>query len=619
MRFLFIRSISKFNLLLTVIVTLTLQSGVAKAEGFQVYTRDALSLNGEWKIIVDPYENGFYNYRYEAFDQQENPSVNAYFTDTKQRHAADLIEYNFDKADSLQVPSDWNTQNDKFYFYEGTIWYRKKFDSPKHNTTDRQFLYFGAINYRADVYLNGKKLGVHVGGFTPFHYEITGKLKVKDNSLVVKVDNKRFADAVPTLNTDWWNYGGITRDVKIINTPQTFIRDYRIALDSLENKTVSGRIYLDAAKAGEKVQLRIPELSIKQSLQVDKNGEAAFTFSDKNIQLWQPESPKLYAIEINTAKDKLTDRVGFRKISTEGKQLLLNGKPIFLRGISVHEEYAAKKGGRIKNADEAAQLLDWAKELGCNFVRLAHYPHNEHITRLADEKGILVWSEIPVYWTIAWKNEATYQNAEAQLSAMIERDKNRASIIIWSMANETPVSEPRNQFLHKLVSKARSLDSTRLISAALEKHYRSDNENIAVVEDPMAEWVDLVAFNQYIGWYDGLPEKTQRITWEIKYNKPVFVSEFGGDAKKGYHGSADTIFTEEFQEKLYINTLTMINKIDGLVGLSPWILVDFRSPRRQLAEIQTDFNRKGLYSEKGEKKKAFYVLKKFYEDKAQTY
>lgn len=586
-------------------------------EGLQIYTRDALSLNGEWKIIIDPYENGFYNYRYEAFDQHKTPSVNAYFTDTKQRHPADLIEYNFDKADSLQVPGDWNTQNDKFYFYEGTIWYRKKFDAPKHKKTDRQFLYFGAINYRADVYLNGKKLGIHVGGFTPFHYEITGKLNDKDNSLVVKVDNKRFADAVPTLNTDWWNYGGITRDVKVINTPKVFVRDYQITLSSLENKTISGKIYLDAASAGEKVQITIPELSIKEKIVTNEKGVAEFSFNKKDLQLWQPESPKLYDIKISSKYDQLTDRVGFRTVSTRGKQILLNGKPLFLRGISVHEEYAAENGGRVKNAEEATQLLDWAKELGCNFVRLAHYPHNEHMARLADEKGLLVWSEIPVYWTIAWENETTYQNAEAQLTAMIERDKNRAAIIIWSMANETPVSDARNQFLHRLVNKARSLDSTRLISAALEKHYRSDNPNIAVVEDPMAEWVDLVAFNQYVGWYDGLPEKTQRVTWEIKYNKPVFVSEFGGDAKKGYHGSADTIFTEEFQEKLYINTLAMINKIDGLVGLSPWILVDFRSPRRQLAEIQTGFNRKGLYSEKGEKKKAFYVLQKFYEEKAQ--
>ena len=583
----------------------------------QAYTRDALSLNGEWKIIVDPYENGYYNYRYEPFDQQENPSVNAFFTDSKQKTPSDLIEYDFDKADTLQVPGDWNTQKEKLYYYEGSVWYRKKFDAPKANKSDRQFIYFAAVNYRADVYLNGKKLGVHVGGFTPFHYEVTGKLKAKDNSLIIKVDNKRHSDAVPTLNTDWWNYGGITREVKLLNVPGVFIRDYKIALTSPEQKTVSGSVLLDGAKGGEKIQLRLPELKIQQTLTADKNGNATFSFTVPDAQLWSPENPKLYAVQITNGKDKLTDTIGLRTITTQGKQLLLNGKPLFLRGISVHEEYSAEGGGRVKNAKEAQALLNWAKDLNANFVRLAHYPHNEDMVRLADQMGLLVWSEIPVYWTINWKNEETYKNAEAQLTAMIERDKNRAAIIIWSLANETPVSEARNQFLGRLAKTARALDNTRLLSAAMEKHYRSDNPNIAVVEDPLADIVDMVSFNQYIGWYDGLPEKADKVTWEINYNKPVFISEFGGGARYGYHGDVNTIFTEEFQENLYIKSLGMIDKINGYVGTSPWILADFRSPRRLLDGIQDDFNRKGVFSNEGKKKKAFFVLQSYYEKKEQ--
>ncbi|WP_331345142.1 glycoside hydrolase family 2 protein [Cellvibrio sp. UBA7661] len=589
----------------------------AEPSSLQAYTRDAVSLNGEWKIIVDPYENGYYNYRYEPFDQQENPSVNAFFTDSKPKKPSDLIEYDFDKADTLQVPGDWNTQNEKLYYYEGSVWYRKKFDAPKAGKTDRQFIYFAAINYRADVYLNGKKLGVHVGGFTPFHYEVTGKLKSKDNSLIIKVDNKRHADAVPTLNTDWWNYGGITREVKLLNVPKVFIRDYKIALTSPEQKTVSGSVLLDGAKGGEKIQLRLPELKIQQTLTADKNGNATFSFAVPDAQLWSPENPKLYAVQVTSGKDKLTDTIGLRTITTQGKQLLLNGKPLFLRGISVHEEYSAEGGGRVKNAKEAQALLNWAKDLNANFVRLAHYPHNEDMVRLADQMGLLVWSEIPVYWTINWKNEETYKNAEAQLTAMIERDKNRAAIIIWSLANETPVSEARNQFLGRLAKTARTLDNTRLLSAAMEKHYRSDNPNIAVVEDPLADIVDMVSFNQYIGWYDGLPEKADKVTWEINYNKPVFISEFGGGARYGYHGDVNTIFTEEFQENLYIKSLGMIDKIDGYVGTSPWILADFRSPRRLLDGIQDDFNRKGVFSNEGQKKKAFFVLKDYYEKKEQ--
>lgn len=592
------------------------QFSLAAELPLQAYGRAATSLNGEWKIIVDPYENGYYNYRYEPFDQQEHPSVNAFFTDSKPKTPADLIEYDFDKAETLQVPGDWNTQKEKLYYYEGSVWYRKKFDAPTAKKSDRQFIYFAAVNYRADVYLNGKKLGVHVGGFTPFHYEVTGKLKNKGNSLIIKVDNKRHADAVPTLNTDWWNYGGITRAVKLFNVPHTFIRDYKIALTSLEQKTVTGSVLLDGTKGGEKIQLRLPELNIKQTITADKNGNASFSFAVPDAQLWSPETPKLYSVQISSGNDKLADSIGLRTITTQGKQLLLNGKPLFLRGISVHEEYSADGGGRVSNAKEAQTLLGWAKELNANFVRLAHYPHNEDMVRLADQMGLLVWSEIPVYWTINWNHEATFQNAEAQLAAMIERDKNRAAVIIWSLANETPVSEARNHFLGRLAKKARALDNTRLLSAAMEKHYRSDNPNIAVVEDPLADLVDMVSFNQYIGWYDGLPEKADKVTWEINYNKPVFVSEFGGGAKQGYHGDVNTIFTEEFQENLYRKSLGMLDKIDGFVGTSPWILADFRSPRRLLNGIQDDYNRKGLYSNTGQKKKAFYVLKDFYTKKS---
>ncbi len=579
------------------------------------YTRDAVSLNGEWKIIVDPYENGYYNYRYEPFDKSENPPANAFYTDSKQKNPSELIEYDFDKALTLQVPGDWNTQKEKLYYYEGSVWYRKKFDALDAHKNDRVILYFGAANYRSDVYLNGKKIGTHVGGFTPFHYEITGKLKAKNNSLIIKVDNKRHADAVPTLNTDWWNYGGITRDVKLLTVPKTFIRDYSLALTSVDNKIITGKVLVDGATFGQKVSLKIPELNIKHSLKTDANGIANFTIPVPNAQLWSPESPKRYAVEISSANDVLTDKVGFRTISTQGKKLLLNGKPVFLRGISIHEEYSADGGGRVNHAAEAKILLGWAKDLNCNFVRLAHYPHNEDMVRIADEMGLLVWSEIPVYWTINWKNEETYQNAEAQLTAMIERDKNRAAVIIWSLANETPVSDARNQFLARLVAKARSLDNTRLLSAAMEKHYRDDNPNIAVVQDPLADLVDMVSFNQYIGWYDGLPEKADRVTWEINYNKPVFVSEFGGSAKQGLHGDVNSIFTEEFQENLYIKTLNMIDKIDGFVGTSPWILADFRSPRRLLNGTQDEYNRKGVLSNEGVKKKSFFVLQKFYRSK----
>ncbi len=600
----------KIRISVCFIMVFILNQHLNAANSLLIYSRECVSLNGEWNIIVDPYENGYYNYRWEPYDQMNQPWATGYFGDKKPETPADLIEYDYDKSPVLHVPGDWNTQDSTFFFYEGTIWYRKKFNAPKEIQDKRVFLYFGAVNYRADIYLNAKKIGTHIGGFTPFSFEITNFLKEKDNSLIVKVDNKRLKEGVPTLNTDWWNYGGITREVLLVVVPHAYIRDYSISLESSTSKTITGKIYLEGISSEEKVKIAIPELKLSTIAIIDGKGIAGFSLDAKNVSLWSPENPKLYRIEITTETDRLVDSVGFRTITVKGKQILLNDKPIFLRGISIHEEFAAKGGGRVNEAREAKQLLEWAKELGCNFVRLAHYPHNEDMIRIAEKMGIMVWSEIPVYWTIEWNNEETYKNAENQLEENILRDRNRTNVIIWSIANETPVSEVRNQFLSNLIQQVRKIDNTRLLSAAMEKHYESDS--VAVVKDPLADLVDIVSFNEYIGWYDGLPDKCAYVNWVIPYDKPVFVSEFGADAKYGHHGDKTQRWTEEYQEDLYIKTLKMLDGIDGLCGMSPWILTDFRSPRRPLPEIQDYFNRKGLLSEKGEKKKAFYILQNYY-------
>ncbi len=579
------------------------------------YNRTTTSLNGDWKYIIDPYENGYYNYRYEPFDQQPNPWASAFFLNSKPKDSTDLIEYDFDKMESLKVPGDWNSQKPELLYYEGTVWYKKSFDYAGAKKGNRQFVYFEASNYKTEVYFNGRKLGTHVGGFTPFNYDITTLIKEKDNFLVVKVDNKRLKEGIPTLNTDWWNYGGLTRDVKIIETPLSFIEDYFIQLHPQNNKKIKGYVQLRGKYISkQKVQINIPKLGIKKQLESDQKGKVEFEIKTNKIKYWSLENPYLYDVTIETTEDRITDQIGFRTIETKGTKILLNGKSIYLKGISIHEENPIR-GGRGHSEADAQQLLDWAKELGCNYVRLAHYPHNEHMVRLADKMGILVWEENPVYWTIDWTNPATYQNAENQLSELISRDKNRASVIIWSMANETPNSPPRNEFLSKLARFAKANDPTRLISAALEQKDYQGNPNVRTIDDPFAEVVDVLSFNQYIGWYDGLPEKCKTITWKIQQNKPVLISEFGAGAKQGLHGSKAARWTEEYQAHLYEQTVQMLNKIEAVRGMSPWILVDFRSPRRVLPEIQDGWNRKGLISDEGVKKKAFFVLRGFYEGK----
>ncbi|WP_460611571.1 glycoside hydrolase family 2 TIM barrel-domain containing protein, partial [Hymenobacter terrigena] len=223
----------------------------------------------------------------------------------------------------------------------------------------------------------------------------------------------------------------------------------------------------------------------------------------------------------------------------------------------------------------------------------------------------------PVYWTIAWQNQATYQNAETQLSDLISMGKNRASIVVWSVGNETPPGAARLKFMTSLVHKARALDDTRLVAAALELHRNGPQ---VTVDDDLGAELDLASFNEYAGWYwnDKLSD-VPNYTFNIKYNKPVVISEFGGDALAGYHGDANTRWSEEFQEALYQNQLKMLGHIQGLRGMTPWILADFRATRRQHPVYQNGFNRKGLISSTGVKKKAFYVLQDYYRQQAAKY
>ena len=454
-------------------------------------------------------------------------------------------------------------------------------------------------------WVNGKKAGEHIGGFTPFNFDISDLLIEGENTVIVKVDNKRHAEDVPTQIFDWWNYGGITRDVMLVKVLPVYLEDYNLQLTSLEGRQLAFSVKLNKAEADHTVTLNIPELKLKKTIKTNADGTASISMKAKP-QLWSPENPKRYQVEITLDNSTISDSIGFRMIETRGKQILLNGQPIFLKGISIHEE-KPNGGGRANSTEDAHTLLSWAKD-----VRLAHYPHNEYMVREAERMGIMVWSEIPCYWTIDWKNAKTFENAKQQLTDMIHRDHNRANVIIWSIANETPHSAERDAFLSRLAKHARSLDNTRLISMAMEVTGAANYVNR--LNDNMNEYVDVVSFNQYIGWYRDVND-APKMTWEIPYNKPVIISEFGGGAKYGYHGAKNQRWTEEFQENLYRENTAMLDKIDGLAGTTPWILKDFRSPRRVLPDIQDYYNRKGLFSDKGEKKLAFYVLKQWYEGK----
>jgi beta-glucuronidase len=259
-------------------------------------------------------------------------------------------------------------------------------------------------------------------------------------------------------------------------------------------------------------------------------------------------------------------------------------------------------------------LLTEAKQgLHANFVRLAHYPHPETMVRAADELGLLVWSEIPVYWQVDFANPKTLEIARGMQRESILRDRNRASIILWSVGNETPTNDARNAFMRSLIADARSLDDGRLLTAAM---FAGRKANVQTVEDPLAADLDVLSVNTYNGWYTPDPlTSVPSIEWRSRYAKPLIFSEFGAEALAGYHDDPANPhkFSEEFQAEYYRQTLAMAAKVPFLRGLAPWIFKDFRSPRRQHPVYQQGWNRKGLVSETGTRKAAFQVLADYYQ------
>ena len=567
--------------------------------------RASQSLDGEWHIIADPYQAGLYN-----FHNQFVPD--GYIKDEEGGPGGDkLIEYNFAKSPTIHVPGDWNTQKEWLRMYEGPLWYERHF-AYQPQAGRREFLHIGAANYRSIAAVNGKFVCRHEGGFTPFDCEITSVLKPGDNSVVIEVDDTRIADGVPTLKTDWYNYGGLTRDVSVVSVPKAFVDDFELHLDRAARSAISGYVHVEGGHPGEHVTVIVPEAKLHAEGVTDSAGRVAVSMPATGLTLWSPETPKLYKVAIKAGDDTLTDEMGFRTIETRGTEILLNGKPIFLRGVSVHAE-APYRTGRANTDQDVATLTGWVKELGCNYMRLAHYPHDERMERAADKLGILIWSEVPVYWAEQFEKEEVFAKARQQMHEEIRRDRDKASVILWSIANETPQSEARTAFLTRSAQYVHEQDPTRLVTAALL--VRTEG-NTKIVDDPLAAALDVIGFNEYIGWYDGPPERADVTQWKSPYDKPMIVSEFGGGAKFGLHGPATERWTEEYQASIYRHQIGMLNRIPALRGMTPWVLMDFRSPVRQLPGIQDGFNRKGLISDQGQKKEAFGVLQKAYKDNA---
>ena len=426
------------------------------------------------------------------------------------------------------------------------------------------------------------------------------------------------------------------------------------------------KVQLSEPLQNSTVTITIPELKFQQSFLTDSSGSIAEEISFNPI-LWSPDNPKLYKVNISNSSDFITDQIGFRSIHINGQQIFLNGKQIKFKGISMHAEPIAEAGPAFSK-NHFKKLLKTAKDLNTNFVRAAHYPYSRHLAKTADEIGLMLWEEVPVYWNIDWTNPETFTIAKNQISRLVQRDWNRSSVVVWSVANETPFSPNRMDFLNNLIAEIKLNDETRLTTAALlsgsedqfkllvlalalqgtKSEWVNAKEKIIFksileqvnfaedssldfsisIDDPLGESLDLISYNEYFGWYYvtffvdqmQVEEGTlRRLMFEILedikitsiYNKPIHISEFGAGAKYGTTGNK--IWSEEYQANVYRHQLKMISNNPQIQGITPWILKDFRAMLRPLPGIQDFYNRKGLIDENGNKKEAFMVLQDFYD------
>ena len=566
-----------------------------------VYGRDIQSLNGKWAAIPDLYDQG------ERMKIYEN---------NKPTGKTDFYEYSLEGGMRLNVPGDWNSQSPEMKYYEGTVWYQRTFTAKAEPGT-RRFLYFAGVSTRCNIYLNGKKIISHEGSFTPFQIEVTNALKDGENLLVCEVNNNRRVDAIPAMSYDWWNYGGITRDVMLVTVPTQYIADYFVRLEKGKKDVIALSVSLSEAVAGKKVTVKIPELKVNCEMTTDAQGKAEASVKVRSLQRWSPESPKLYNIEIASPDDKVTESIGFRNIDTRGTKVFLNDKEIFLRSISFHEEIPQRMGRAFSPAD-ADMLLSEARALGVNTIRLAHYPQNEYIVRKAEQMGFMLWEEIPVWQSIDFTNDVTMGKARTMFDEMLQRDKNRCAVSMWGVANETRPSEARNAFLTRLVSDGRAKDNTRLYVAAFDIVYYQRDKDLFTMEDSFPEQLDLIGVNKYMGWYAPWPKDPKDCHWQVCPDKPLLITEFGGEALYGQSGdeTVASSWSEDYQAKLYRDNIRMFENIPNLCGVSPWILFDFRSPFRFHPTNQDGWNRKGLVSDQGMRKKAWYIMRDYYRSKA---
>lgn len=569
-----------------------------------------MKLNGAWRFIVD--QDPEYH---KGYDYSRAGSL---------RH-----------WDTATVPGCWNCYGDKYDLFEGVAWFVREFQIDELPERPVAFLYFEGINYLADIFLNGKRIGTHEGGYTPFPVDASSAIQRGNNRLAVRVDNRHLRMKFPPV-LGWYNYGGIHRDVSLIITNRTQIVEFNIEAIPEDERAV-GQISIKAEPAEESmlIKAKVLEMSGKPVWEGKSagTGEWKLSFALKEAKLWSPKTPFLYRCEVElisgkTVLDNRNCTFGIRRLEVQGNRIIHNGETLRLKGMCYLFDHPAS--GMTFDPSVVAADLDDLQAMGVNCLR-SHFPPPSFFLDECDRRGIMLWLEVPIYCLspkasetgTAFANPAYQTLALNMLREMVAHARNHPSVIIWSVGNECNTDHPEAvAFFRDCVGLVRSLDHTRLIA------YASLYGAVGCV----ADLVDVIGINEYWGWYDRINQsgegekgKTENYHSEpdlsplekcldekSKLGKPLLISEFGADAKPGYLSSGCELWSEDYQALLFKKQMEFFARYPAIAGTFPFVYADYRDPSKCVNQYWHGLNLKGVVDYHRGHKLAWETMREFY-------
>lgn len=537
-----------------------------------------------------------------------------------------------------ELPGCWNFIDiEKYFHYNGTGWYFKTFEGDLDWQGKRVILVFESVHYRCRVWLNGEKVGQHVGGFTPFEIDVNKFINFqRKNYLAVQVNNELSETTLPPIGVDWFNYGGIVREVYIGITDQIYISDVRIdtRIDGIVNVEFD---LINEKLSVEKVLYELTIYDMNGNPQATQTGQIKIKDQEiiscqmilKDPQLWDTRNPYLYRVEIivqtkDKARilDKIEENIGVREIKIKGDRILLNGHPIKIRGMSYHEDYP--HFGRTIPKYLIYQDYSLLKNANVNLVRLAHYPHSREEIEVADRLGMMLMEEVPNIFlgSKVMSDQNVLELAKQQLREVVNRDKNHPSVVLWSLAAECETNtEPGRNFIKELAECVRQIDNGRPLIHASNRP----------LQEKAYDFVDIIGVNCFAGWYTTDPLKVYgEIMDEVHKKfpaKPIVLSSHGAGAIYGNRTLKNIRWSENYQARLLWQIGEILLTRDYTSGEIIFSFMDFRVTCWENLELRFqgrtfetsnyllrpgEYNHKGLVDRYRRPKMSYYVVKDLY-------